>query len=49
MEILEQINLRGTTILVSTHDQAIVDRFKKRVVTLESGRVIRDVYSGTYE
>ncbi|MDD3012999.1 MAG: cell division ATP-binding protein FtsE [Candidatus Gastranaerophilales bacterium] len=49
MEILEQINLRGTTIVVSTHDQAIVDRFKKRVVTLESGKVIRDVYSGTYE
>jgi len=49
VEILEQINLRGTTILVSTHDQAIVDRFKKRVVTLENGRLIRDVYSGTYE
>lgn len=49
MEILEQINMRGTTILVSTHDQVIVDKYKKRVVTLESGKVIRDVYSGTYE
>lgn len=48
MEILEQINQRGTTIVVSTHDHAIVDHFKKRVVNLEAGKVVRDVYSGTY-
>ncbi|MFH0702896.1 MAG: cell division ATP-binding protein FtsE [bacterium] len=49
VEILEQINQRGTTVLVSTHDQIIVNHFKKRVITLEKGQIIRDVYSGTYE
>jgi len=49
MEILEQINQRGTTVLVSTHDHMIVDHFKKRVITLENGQLIRDVYAGTYE
>jgi cell division transport system ATP-binding protein len=49
VEILEQINQRGTTVIVSTHDQAIVNHFKKRVVTLEDGKIIRDVHSGTYE
>ena len=48
VQILEHINQRGTTVLISTHDQVIVNYFKKRVVTLEEGRVIRDVYSGTY-
>ncbi|EKE02458.1 MAG: hypothetical protein ACD_20C00383G0010 [uncultured bacterium] len=48
VQILEHINQRGTTVLISTHDQVIVNYFKKRVVTLEDGRVIRDVYSGTY-
>ena len=49
VEILEQINKRGTTVLVSTHDQAIVNHFKKRVVTIDKGQIIRDVNSGTYE
>jgi len=48
MEILEQINQRGTTVVVSTHDEAIVNHFKKRVVTLDHGQIIRDVYAGTY-
>lgn len=48
VQILEHINQRGTTVLVSTHDQMIVNYFKKRVVTLEEGKVIRDVHSGTY-
>ncbi|MEI7473948.1 MAG: cell division ATP-binding protein FtsE [bacterium] len=49
MEILEQINQRGTTVVVSTHDEAIVNHYKKRVVKLEKGRIISDVYSGTYQ
>ena len=49
MQILEQVNQRGITILVSTHDQAIVNRFRKRVITLEKGQIIRDVQAGTYE
>lgn len=49
MQILEQINHRGITILVSTHDQTLVDHFRKRVITLENGQIIRDEQAGTYE
>jgi cell division transport system ATP-binding protein len=49
MEILDQVNKRGITILVSTHDHAIVDHFRKRVITLDDGQVVRDVETGTYE
>jgi cell division transport system ATP-binding protein len=49
MEILDQVNKRGITIVVSTHDHAMVDHFRKRVVTLEAGEVVRDVETGTYE
>jgi cell division transport system ATP-binding protein len=48
MEVLEKVNRRGITILVSTHDQAIVNHFRKRVITLDKGQVVRDVESGTY-
>lgn len=49
MNILDQINDKGITILVSTHDQAMVNYFRKRVVTLDHGQKIRDVEAGTYE
>lgn len=49
MQILEQINLKGITIIVSTHDHAMVDHFRKRVITLDGGQVIRDIQAGTYE
>lgn len=49
MQILEQINQKGITVLVSTHDHAMVDYFRKRVLTLENGQIIRDVQAGTYE
>ena len=49
MQILEQINQKGITVLVSTHDHAMVDYFRKRVLTLEGGQIIRDVQAGTYE
>ncbi len=49
MQILDQINQRGITVIVSTHDQNMVDYFRKRVITLDSGEVIRDVQAGTYE
>lgn len=48
MQILEQINQRGITVIVSTHDKNIVDYFKKRVITLDNGEVIRDIQAGTY-
>ena len=48
MEILEQVNKRGTTVIVATHDQMIVNRLKKRVITLDQGRIIKDINSGMY-
>jgi cell division transport system ATP-binding protein len=42
MDLLHAANARGTTVLVATHDRTILDRYKKRVVALERGRVISD-------
>ena len=49
MEILEQVNQKGITVLVSTHDHAMVNYFRKRVITLDNGQIIRDVQAGTYD
>ncbi|MEE3348545.1 MAG: cell division ATP-binding protein FtsE [Candidatus Gastranaerophilaceae bacterium] len=49
MQILEQINQRGITVIVSTHDNAMVDYFRKRVITLDKGEVVRDIQAGTYD
>ena len=49
MQILEQINTKGITVIVSTHDKDIVDYFRKRVITMDQGHIIRDVQAGTYE
>ena len=49
MQILDQINQRGITGIVSTHDQNMVNYFRKRVITLDNGEIIRDVQDGTYE
>lgn len=49
MQILEQINQRGITIIISTHDKSMVNYFRKRVLTLDGGRIVRDVQAGTYE
>jgi len=48
MGLLDQINLSGTTVLMATHDNGIVDQMRKRVVELEHGRVIRDEATGVY-
>ncbi|MCL1808968.1 MAG: cell division ATP-binding protein FtsE [Clostridiales bacterium] len=42
MRLLEQINIRGTTVLMVTHAKEIVDRMGKRVLTIDSGKIIRD-------
>ena len=42
MKLLEQINVRGTTIVMVTHAKDIVDRMGKRVVAIEGGRIVRD-------
>jgi cell division transport system ATP-binding protein len=49
MRLLDRINRSGTTIVMATHDHAIVDAMQRRVVQLEDGRVIRDQESGRYE
>lgn len=48
MELLLRINLKGTTVVVATHNQAVVDRMKRRVVRVEDGRVTADDEAGTY-
>jgi cell division transport system ATP-binding protein len=48
MQILEQINQRGITVIVSTHDANLVNYFRKRVITLEKGEIISDEQAGTY-
>ena len=48
MELLEDINMRGTTLVVATHAKDIVDKMQKRVVTIKKGVVQRDVQEGGY-
>ncbi len=48
INILKKINDLGTTILLTTHNRAVIDQIKKRVITLESGRVVRDDKDGKY-
>ena len=48
MKLLEQINDRGTTVLVVTHNKEIVNAMKKRVVTMHEGSIISDEKEGEY-
>jgi cell division transport system ATP-binding protein len=48
MELLSRINLKGTTVVVATHNQSVVDRMRRRVVRLEEGRVSTDEERGYY-
>ena len=48
MKLLEQINERGTTVLVVTHNKEIVNQMKKRVVTMQDGVIISDEKEGGY-
>ena len=48
MELLEQINDRGTTVLVVTHNREIVNIMRKRVVTVQNGIIVSDEKEGTY-
>ena len=42
VNILKKINEMGTTVILTTHNHSIIDQIKKRVITLENGKVIRD-------
>jgi cell division transport system ATP-binding protein len=48
MKLLDRINRLGTTVLMSTHDAAIVDQMRRRVVELEGGHIVRDQDRGVY-
>jgi len=48
MTLLEEINRRGTTVVMATHAKNIVDQMQKRVINLDRGRIIRDVKKGGY-
>ena len=48
MTLLDDINKRGTTVVVATHAKDIVDKIKKRVIQIEDGHIIRDDKKGGY-
>ena len=46
MELLNDINLRGTTVVVATHAKDIVDKMNKRVIRIDQGNIVRDEKGG---
>ena len=48
MRLLYRINRTGTTVLVATHDHAMVDKMRQRVLELSRGRIVRDEAAGLY-
>lgn len=48
MKLLEEINKRGTTVIVVTHNKEVVDKMQKRVVTLQKGVIVSDEKKGGY-
>ncbi len=48
MKLLEEINYRGTTIVMATHNSAIVNAMRKRVIAIEKGIIVRDEPKGEY-
>ena len=48
MKLLTEINQRGTTIIVATHEKSIVNSMKKRVIAIEKGVIVRDQQKGLY-
>ena len=48
MRLLDKVNRIGTTVVMATHDQAIVDAMRKRVIELDKGFVVRDQSRGVY-
>jgi cell division transport system ATP-binding protein len=48
MRILDRINRTGTTVVMATHDQRIVDAMRRRVIELDHGSIVRDQTKGAY-
>lgn len=49
VRLLEKINRYGTTVLLTTHNQDIVNKLKRRVITIDHGKVIADIAQGSYK
>ena len=49
MKLLGEVNQRGTTVIVATHEKTIVDEMKKRVVSISKGFIVRDQEKGLYK
>ena len=49
MNCLQEINKRGVTIIMATHEREIVNTLKKRVIEISSGKISKDVYEGGYD
>ena len=50
VKVLEEINkTTGTTVIMATHDKEIVNKFKKRVVAIKQGRIVKDYEEGKYD
>jgi cell division transport system ATP-binding protein len=48
MELMNEINLKGTTVLLATHSRDIVERQRRRTLTLRKGKLVRDDPNGGY-
>jgi len=48
MKLLVRINAADTTVVMATHDHAVVNQFRKRVIELDNGKVVRDQMRGVY-
>jgi cell division transport system ATP-binding protein len=48
MKVIVEINRRGTTVLFATHNNALVDKLKTRVIALKNGKVVKDESKGSY-
>jgi cell division transport system ATP-binding protein len=49
MRLLDRINRTGTTVLMATHDRAMVDTMRRRVIELDRGVIVRDQARGVYD
>ena len=49
MNLLDEINKKGTTVVVVTHNREIVDAMQKRVIRLKKGKIVSDVEKGGYK
>ncbi len=48
VEILKKINELGTTVMITTHNKSVIDALKRRVITMDLGRIVRDDPKGNY-